>query len=313
MLGAIDIGGTKIAVGLVTETGQLLDSTSIPTHPSQEYEAALAEVSVALDDLILVNHAALQGIGIGTTGRLEAGGTLQPNQFLPHWSARNPALDLSTRFGVTAAIENDADAAALAEYHWGAGHGSERLIYITISTGIGGGIILRDGPRSGAVRGKLYRGVDGCHPEMGHHVINPDGPQCFCGARGCWESLASGTALAAWARKNGGEPGWDARRVCDLAEQGHSIARLAVAREARYLGIGIANLITFFAPDCIVLGGGLMQRWELFRENVEIIIQQNCGLVPWQKTRLSPSQLQHPGLLGAAAVWIQHTGDLDDL
>ena len=125
--------------------------------------------------------------------------------------------------------------------------------------------------------------------------------------------MASGTALAAWARVNGGEPDWDARRICDLAGQGNSIAQLAVAREARYLGIGLANLITIFAPDCLVLGGGLMQRWELFRENVETAIHQHCGLVPWQKIHLSASRLQHPGLLGAAAVWIQHYGATNDI
>src|SRR6266508_1675415 len=297
-LGAIDIGGTKIAVGLVTESGHLLDSVSLPTRPEQPYSAALGDVIAALEKLIQTNKATLRGIGLGATGRITpTSGMIQTNPFLPNWSACYPAQDLSAHFGITTAIENDADSAALAEYQWGAGAGAERLIYVTISTGIGGGIMLN---------GKLYRGVDDSHPEIGHHSIDPNGPVCFCGANGCWERMASGTALTLWARENGGEADWDARTICDLAERGNSVACLAVAREAHYLGIGLANLITIFSPDHLILGGGLMQRWELFRESVEATIRGQCGLVPWQKIHLTISQLQHTGLLGAAAVWIHH-------
>ena len=297
-LGAVDIGGTKIAVGLVTESGHLLDSVSLPTRPEQPYSAALGDVMTALENLMQTNKATLWGIGIGVTGRfIPVSGMIQTNQFLPNWGAHYPAQDLSAHFGISAAIENDADSAALAEYQWGAGAGAERLIYVTISTGIGGGIMLH---------GKLYRGVDDSHPEIGHHSIDPNGPLCFCGANGCWERMASSTALTVWARENGGEADWDARTICDLAEHGNPVARLAVARESHYLGIGLANLITIFSPDYMILGGGLMQRWELFRENVEAIIRRHCGLVPWQKTHLTISQLQHTGLLGAAAVWLHH-------
>jgi glucokinase len=299
-LGAIDIGGTKIAVGLVTESGHLQDSVFLPTLPEQPYSAALGDVTTALENLIQTNKATPRGIGIGVTGRITpTSGMIQTNQFLPNWSARYVGQDLSAHFGITTAIENDADSAALAEYRWGVGAGAERLIYVTISTGIGGGIILNR---------KLYRGVDDSHPEIGHHGIDPNGPLCFCGTNGCWERMASSTALTSWARENGGEADWDARTICNLAETGNSVARLAVAREAHYLGIGLANLITIFSPDYIILGGGLMQRWELFRENVEATIRRHCGLVPWQKTHLTISQLQHTGLLGAAAVWIHHYG-----
>lgn len=299
MLGAVDIGGTKIAVGLVSRAGQLVDSVSLPSQPARPYPEALEEVISALHGLLASQGAELRGIGIGVTGRLNPGGELQQNSFLPAWSGRSPAGDLARSFGVKAAIENDADAAALAEYQWGGSAGSERLIYVTVSTGIGGGVILH---------GKLYRGVDGCHPEIGHHVIDPNGPACFCGANGCWERMASGSALAAWARDNGGSPDWDARAVCDLARQGNPIASRAVAREGRYLGMGLANLITLFAPDRIILGGGLMQRWNLFQQTVESILASQCGLVPWKKVQLTVSTLRQPGLLGAAAVWVHHIG-----
>lgn len=299
MIGAVDIGGTKIAVGLVTDEGQVLGGTNLPTRREQPYADGVDEVAAALRDLLAAHRVGLDGIGLGTTGRLTPDGALTPNAFLPTWSSQRPAHDLAARFGVRTAIENDADAAALAEARWGAGRDAERFIYITVSTGIGGGVVLG---------GRLYRGVGGCHPELGHHVIDPAGPACFCGASGCWESLASGSALAAWAQAHGGDADWDARRVCDLAETGHPLARQAVARSARYLGIGLANLITLFAPDGIALGGGLMRRWELFRPAALAVIEQQCGLVPWRSVRLAQAGLLQPGLAGAAAVWLQQSG-----
>ncbi len=116
---------------------------------------------------------------------------------------------------------------------------AKRFIYVTVSTGIGAGVVLD---------GCIYRGVEGAHPEIGHHVIDPSGPLCFCGAHGCWESLASGPALAARA----GLP--SALAVCQAAERGEASARQAVAQEARYLGLGFANLITLFTPDVIAAG-----------------------------------------------------------
>lgn len=303
MIGAVDIGGTKIAIGLVERTGRLIDSVSLPTRPEQPYTSALNDVKAALQKLLSMHSGALEGIGIGTTGRLTAEKVMEPNQFLPDWSNRSPAADLAGAFQVHSAIENDADAAVLAEHLWGACAGSARMVYITISTGIGGGIILN---------GKLYRGVDGCHPEIGHHVIDPSGPACFCGANGCWERMASGTALADWARAHGGEPQWDARMICDLAEQGNPLAKAAVAHAAKYLGMGLANIITLFAPDSVVLGGGLMQRWNLFRGDVETAIARQCGLVPWNKVKIGVSTLQHAGLAGAAATWVHQFGEQHD-
>jgi glucokinase len=148
--------------------------------------------------------------------------------------------------------------------------------------------------------GHLYRGVEGAHPEIGHHVIDPSGPQCFCGAHGCWESLASGLALAARA----GKP--SALEVCQAAEQGDAAARRAVEQEALYLGLGIANLVTLFIPDVIALGGGVMQSRHLFWDKILHTIRENCGLVPFEKTRLVPARLgADAGLAGAAQVWIK--------
>jgi glucokinase len=226
---------------------------------------------------------------------------LGPNSFLAGWEGENPAADLSALFGVTVAMENDADAAALAEAAWGAGRGISRMLYVTVSTGIGSGLVLD---------GRIYRGVDGAHPEIGHLVIDPDGPLCTCGARGCFESICSGPALAAWyARQPGaveveGRP-VDARRICQMATEGDSLARAAVDRVGFYLGIGIANLVNAYIPGMIVLGGGVMESWHLFEAAVRNTIRTNCSLVPWEKTELRRASLgAKTGLSGAARVWL---------
>ena len=204
--------------------------------------------------------------------------------------------DLERAFGVQAAIENDADAAALGEYAWGAGKGMQSFIYITVSTGIGGGVVLD---------GRLYRGADGSHPEMGHHVIDSHGPKCFCGASGCWESLASGPALALRGKQA------SALAVCNAARCGDADALAAVEQEGWYLGLGLANLVSLFVPDVIALGGGVMQSRDLFWEKINTTIQTNCGLVPYQKTRLLPALLgKDAGLAGAAQVWIKRFGEI---
>lgn len=294
-IAAVDIGGSKIALGLVTEEGRLLAESRFATDPAMPYSKLLERIRQGL--AAFSQEAPVSGIGIGCTGRMDAEGVFEANSFLPNLEGRNLTADLGLAFGISAAVENDADAAALGEFRWGSGRGSRSMIFVTVSTGIGGGVILG---------GQLLRGMDGCHPEIGHHVIDPDGPACFCGAAGCWESLASGTALGRYGKQTHGKNFTDARRICDLAEQGDLIALELTRREGYYLGIGLANLITLFAPERIVLGGGLMNRWNLFEEGTRTVIQTQCGLVPWQKVELVQASLgSQTGLLGAAAVWAQ--------
>jgi glucokinase len=195
------------------------------------------------------------------------------------------------------ALENDADAAALGEWAWGVGQGTHQFLLVTVGTGIGAGLVLE---------GQLYRGVDGSHPEIGHQVIDPSGPACFCGAHGCWESLASGPAMERWAQANHpqGEV-FDARQLCAAAEYGDPLALAAVQRTARYLSLGLANLVTLFSPQMIALGGGLMQSRHLFWTAIEETIRTNCGLVPHARVQILPSALgAQTGLVGAAQVWM---------
>lgn len=308
LVGAVDIGGTKIAVGLVDESGKILEQEVCPTERAKDYRAGVASIQELMRRCLeRVPHAALVGVGVGCTGPVDpATGVLGPNSFLPKWEGINMIEQLEAALGVPVAIENDADAAALGEYAWGSGKGARVCLYITVSTGIGGGLL---------VDGRLYRGTNNAHPELGHMIIDAgQGEVCYCGGRGCWESLASGPALADWynqQRQNHGlaveRDAADARVICQRAEAGEALAQEAVIREGYYLGLGLANSITIYIPDVIVLGGGVMSAWPLFEGAVRAAIRQCCGLVPYERTALRLASLgQRTGLAGAARVWYHH-------
>jgi glucokinase len=242
----------------------------------------------------------IKGIGIGCTGPVyPQSGKIGNVEFLPGWEGANLAEALTQALGVPAAIENDADAAALGEWAWGAGRGTNTFLLVTVGTGIGVGVI---------VHGKLYRGVGGAHPELGHAVIDPSGPGCFCGAHGCWESLACGPAMERWAQANHPQRvRISGRELCILAEQGDGLAQAAVQHTAHYLGLGIANLVTMFAPEMIALGGGLLQSLPLFLPTIRETVRTNCGLVPNARVQIVPAALgADSGLVGAARVWLSH-------
>jgi len=303
MIGAVDIGGTKLAVGLVNEGGQVLAKREAATGPESAYSAGIESIADMLREMAKSARVEITGIGIGSTGPVDPlTGELGEVDFLPHWRRQNPVQDLAKHFGVKVALENDADAGALAEAAWGAGRDKSRLIYITVGTGIGGGIILE---------GKLYRGVSGAHPELGHQVIDLSGPPCSCGFNGCWEALAAGPAMSAWAQSQ--SPANDsyrtAEQICQMARKGNQLARRAVEREAHYLGLGIANLINLFTPDIIVLAGSLMNRAPLFLEEIRKTICRGCRFVPYEKTELALASLgDDANLIGAARVWYHRFG-----
>jgi glucokinase len=297
MIGAVDIGGTKIAAGMLNRTGEVLARLQTPARPERGWQAGLAQMVDMLQETVRQAGEALEGIGVGCTGPVDPfTGRLGRVEFFPGWEGVDLVGGLREAFGVSVFMENDADAAALGEQAWGAGMGAKRFLYVTISTGIGGGLVFD---------GRIYRGVDGAHPEIGHHVIDPSGPACSCGANGCWESLACGPALA---RRAGMSSGLE---VCQAAERGDANALQAVAQEAWYLGLGLANLVTLFTPDVIALGGGVMHSRHLFWDTILQTIRTTCGLVPFEKTRLVPAGLgADVGLAGAARVWMYRSSFL---
>jgi len=306
MIGAVDIGGTKIAVGVVDPRGKVLSRMEAPTDPNR-YSDSIELIAHMLRKAAQRAGSPIKGVGIGSTGPVDPmNGEFGDVDFLPGWRGKSPVKDLAQIFGVRVALENDGDAAALAEAGWGAGKNRKRLIYVTVGTGIGGGIVLD---------GQLYRGVDGAHPEIGHHVVDPAGPKCTCGFRGCWESLAAGPAMVAWVENHAPanyrhRAGISAKRICELARQGDSVAVQAVEHEAFYLGLGLANLINLFTPDAIVLSGSVMKSAQLFLDPIHKLIRAGCRFVPAEKAKLTLASLgDDTNLIGAARVWHYRFGD----
>lgn len=306
VVGAIDVGGTKIAVGVVDAEGRILARAEGPTAPERGYHPALDRTKAMLRHLLGDCGRTIEGIGIGSTGPINPEtGIYGDVGTLPGWKGSPLARDLEREFGVRVAVENDADAAALGEAAWGVGRGSRSLLYVTISTGIGVGIVLD---------GRLYHGAGGAHPEIGHQVIDAGGPACYCGANGCWESLAGGPAMEAWMRAGGVSPqlpdaALTARRICELARQGDPLAVEAVRREAYYLGLGLANLVTIFCPETIALGGGMMRSADLLLPKALDVVRKICTQVPAENTRIVLAGLgEETGLLGAGCVWFYRSG-----
>jgi glucokinase len=306
LIAGVDIGGTKVAVGIIDSDGKVLTRRECPTDADRGYPDALRRIVEMLRATAQAANAKISGIGIGCTGPVyPLTGEIGDVNFFPQWNGENPVRDLSQNFQVKVAIENDADAAALGEAGWGAGQSKGRLIYVTVGTGIGAGIILD---------GQVYRGVDHSHPEIGHHVIDPSGPPCSCGFHGCWESLAAGPAMVAWLERNA--PPNDAyrgdlsaKKICELARQGDSWAMLAVDREGRYLGLGLANLVTMFVPEVIVLGGSVMKSASLFMDSIRRVIAASCRFVPYKRTELVLASLgENANLIGAGRVWHHRFG-----
>jgi glucokinase len=296
-IGAVDIGGTKIAVGIVRDDGQILHRSEVPTDARRGFQDAIQRIREMLRQAI-ERCGTIDGVGVGCPGPLDPfTGVIGDVGTLPGWNGCDLTEALGAHFGVSVVVENDADAATLAEYAWGATRTRGTLIYVTISTGIGGGIVQS---------GRLYRGVRGAHPELGHQLIDPSGPLCYCTISGCWESLASGSAMSACFHQTNPERGsLTAAEICTLAQQGDPLALRAVKREAHYLSLGLANLVTLFAPEVICLGGGVMRSSELFLGDVRAMVRSLCTQVPVEYTTVTLSALGADiGLLGAAQSWL---------
>lgn len=297
-LGAIDIGGTKIAVGIVTTKGKIICRQEIKTNSDLHFKESSAQIISILKNSVYTFNVKLAAIGIGATGQIDSSnGKMISNAFLPNWSGILISQYFSQQLRLPVFIENDADAATLAESKWGVGYNKKRFLYLTLSTGVGGGFLIN---------GRIYRGTDGIHPEVGHHVVNPQGPFCFCGKNGCWETLASGTALERnWKNLFSNEK--SAQQICQLAREGNEKAQALINQHGYWIGVGISNLIHLFVPDSIALGGGFSRSFDLFSPSMYKALSNANSLVP-VKTEIIQQAILEPntGLLGAACTALQN-------
>ncbi|GGH26049.1 ROK family protein [Paenibacillus segetis] len=293
----IDIGGTKTAIGLIDSSGVILAKTSLPTDLSIKPDEMVDRMAEAVKDLITaqgIQESDLLGIGVGAPGPLNSktGYIVKPPNLPTWWDF--PLVDsLRRHFELPISFENDATAAALAEKWLGAAQDAEHFVFITVSTGIGAGIYTH---------GKLLTGATGNAGDVGHFVIDASGDQCVCGQHGCWEYLASGTAIARQASALLGRE-VSSKEAFDLAAAGDVPMKDLIDGIFRYIGIGCVTLINTFDPEMLVIGGGVSQVGAPLFDAVKDYVSQYALNPSGRTTAIVPAALQQDaGLIGAAAL-----------
>ena len=306
----VDLGGTKIITAIISHKGEMIAREYHPTLADEGVQPVIERILSGIDHLIKqsnISLSQLSAISIAAAGVIDIkNGVITESPNLPGW--RNIPLRgvVEEKFKVTTLLINDADAAALGEHHFGAGKGLNNVVLLTLGTGIGGGIVIN---------GKLYIGSPGSAAEIGHMIIEVNGPRCKCGNNGCLEMLASGTAVAGEAivRISQGEKSSltemvegkiediTAEKVYLAAKDGDSLAMEVIARAAHYLGIGIVNLVNIFNPEIVVIGGGMSKMEDLLLEPVRQIVKERAFPFLAQSVRIVPAQLgSDAGVFGAA-------------
>lgn len=250
----VDLGGTKIeGVVLDDATARVLARERVPTDSGRGYDHIVETVG-ALVDRLRAAHPGADGVGVGTPGALSSRTGLLKNSNTICLNGRDLAGDLARRVGGPLCLENDANCFALAEARHGAGRGGRLVFGVIMGTGVGGGMVID---------GRLWSGPQHIAGEWGHHAIDPQGPPCYCGQRGCVETLISGPAVVRRYRELGGEAG-DPAAIVARARAGEVLARAALGEFVERFGRALANLITILDPDVVVLGGGLSLIDELY-------------------------------------------------
>lgn len=305
----VDLGGTKIRTALATLDGEVRAEVEVPTGAAAGYTRVLERIAGTIEEVR--REAGFPGkplrVGLGVPGPLNpAKGVVHVAPNLG-WRHVRVGADLEVLVGAPVLLENDANLAALGELVYGAGKGVQDMVYITVSTGIGGGLILG---------GRLYRGAGYGAGEIGHITLLPDGPLCSCGNRGCLEALASGTAVARQARELIGRGGGrgiltlaggvieavTAKIVAEAARQGDGEAKALFDKAARWLGIGIAAVVNLLNPAVVVLGGGMMKSAALFWGKLEEEVTARTLPGTREVLRLKVAELGgRSGVLGAVA------------
>lgn len=265
----IDVGGTKVAAGLVTSDGRILASARRPT-PAADADAVLTLVAEVVEELAQGADEEVVGVGVGVAGPVDA--QRAHVYFAPNlrWSKVDARSRLESATGLPVVIENDGNVAAWGEFRFGAGVGSTDLVLVTVGTGIGGGIVLG---------GSLFRGAHGAAGEIGHISCVPNGEMCGCGRRGCWEQYASGNALVRQTRALAAERRGDASillamgdgtpegvegvHITSAAKAGDPVAVEALRLLGTALGIGLADLTAIVDPQIFVIGGGVCEAGDL--------------------------------------------------
>ena len=284
MIAGIDLGGTQVRVAVAAGDGRIIGSTKAST-PELGGPAGMVEwARENAEQLVAGGRIEVVGIGVPGPSDPRSGVLVNPPN-LVGWPPGVPLRAmLEEAFGAPVHLENDANLAALAEFKRGAGRGLRNLAYVTWSTGIGAGLILD---------GRLYSGTHGSAGEVGHMVLDPAGPECFCGQRGCTEAYASGNSIA----RRAGRP---AREVFAAAQAGDPEAAAIVEHAARMVGLALLNLANLVDPEMIILGGGITESWSLVEGWLSEPLLSSPFVTPNRRPRIVRAELgADVGLVGA--------------
>ena len=267
----VDVGGTKVLGGVVDESGTVVKTArrDTPGEGGAALTQAIADVAKELMAQFTVDSVGVSAAGFVSSDRK----TMLATPNIAGWNGVDLDYQLTSLIGLPVVIENDANAAAWGEARFGAGRGKRHMLMLTVGTGIGGGIV---------VNGELYRGAFGTAAEIGHIRVVPEGHLCGCGARGCFEQYGSGNALMRHAREaiaaspdiarnilargDGTLEGLTGKAITDAARDGDAVALAAFNTTAQWLGAGIATLSVILDPECVVIGGGVIDAGDILLE-----------------------------------------------
>ncbi|MEW9095716.1 MAG: ROK family protein [Clostridiaceae bacterium] len=308
----IDLGGTKINSVLSDLEGNVISQYTIYTEASKGEQAVLNKIIDTIDRVLQDSSKTIQevrAIGIGSPGPLNSKEGIiitTPNLPFKNFNIVNPIMK---KYRVPTYLDNDANVAAMGEFLFGAGKGTKDMIYVTVSTGIGGGAILNN---------RLYRGNTYNALEIGHMTVEPNGPKCNCGNYGCAEAVSSGTAIARQGKEavESGEKtslsnykNITAFEVFKEAESGDLVSNNIIKKSLNYLGICIANIVASFDPEMIIIGGGVTKAGDIVFKSVKEVVDNRCFKTMAESCKIVPPKLGgDAGVMGAVALALIEEG-----
>ena len=317
----LDLGGTKILTGLADSKGNIITRARRDTEAELGEDKIISNMIKTVEEVLSkaeVKKEQVKTLGIGSPGPLDAKkGIIIENANLP-WTNVPLVARMEAALGIKTLLKNDANAAALGEKWFGAGKNVDNMVYITISTGIGGGAIINK---------ELFTGVTDNACEIGHTIIDPNGPLCGCGKHGCLEAFSSGTSIGKRARE--AAAAGKSKEMMELADnivedidavicaqaayQGDQVAKDIFKKAGYYLGIGLGNIVNIFNTEMIILGGGVMKASDLFLDEAIKSMEYTALDGPLEIVTVKEAELGSDiGLMGAVAVAMEDRLVKDD-
>lgn len=296
----IDIGGTMIKYGLITLTGEILESGEVSTEADKGVENLFNKLVTIIESY---SKEELLGIAVSGTGQIDGsiGKVVGGNDIIPGWIGTNLVERLENRFNIPAVLENDVNCAALGEKWLGAGREEKDFICITIGTGIGGGIVLNN---------NIFRGDTCVAGEFGHIQIVKDGIQCLCGKKGCYERYASATALMRMAKEATGED-LGGKEIFDREKSGDPLMKKVVSEWVDYFTDGLSTIAYIFNPPLVVIGGGVTKQGDYLLSKFNESLSTKLGVNFRKDLKIKFAELgNNAGMLGATYLLLKKVGKI---